>query len=203
MLKLWSFWSWTKLLTVALQRHAHTFTFSLASLMLSASIKRPVCGTHNVKAGSGMWWCVKDRCFGGFMRGKQEVIPPIEGWHMAHGFHLSEIKHKFLYVSFVLQLVSQRFRRWWEWYTPIDSPVKHCTIVCILTSLLSPTPDSGLISFSSFFMDEGSVFESLFLSTLWSIYPIMNEEAVKGWKAGVHLCVCVHTLSWAMSFLLT
>jgi len=76
-------------------------------------------------------------------------------------------------------------RRLWEWPTPNDSPVKHCTIVCKGMYLQPPGPESELL------FGQGNSLWSPVPLTLWSIHPIMNEEVVKGGKAGVHLCLCV------------
>lgn len=95
-------------------------------------------------------------------------------------------------VSFVVWK-TEEISRLWELYThPVNSPVKHCTIVC----LVSPVSTQGqayslLAQNQSSFLGRGKCLWSPLSLTPWSIHPVMNEEAVKRGKAGGHFCVCV------------
>ena len=155
---------------------------------------KDLCVAHNVEAGGRMWWCVRDRCFGGLTHGKQEVIPLMEGSHMAYGSHWRETEHQSPCVSFVVEktyrvclsevqkMVGVIHTHW-----QLSQTLYYCE--CFDRSV---TPSTRI---RALFLDRGSVFEAPFPSTLWSIHPVMNEEAVKEGKAGVGLCVCVCALS--------
>lgn len=145
-----------------------------------------VCSCVNEWVGSDVWRRQVSRAF---ECGKQEARPMSEGSHLAPGFQWRVLVCVCVCVSPCLLLSLE------EMQEPI--------IVLLNTVPLCDHPPSNLHTGSSvdnfgpesvIFPGNGSGFEAP-CPRLWSIRPLLNEKAVKGHKAGVHVRACVCSCS--------
>lgn len=156
------------------------------SLMLSSSNKRPVCGIFSKSRKRNVMMCEKQVFWRINMwktRGRGWE------WRITSGIWIclkrNEAQVRLLLCERDTLTDRQGIRRWWERYTPNDKSVKHCIIVWNGINLEPPGPESELL------FHQGKWLWSPRSSTLWSVHPVMNGVAVKGWKAGVHAYVCL------------
>lgn len=169
--------------------NARSFFFFFFFVFASCSFPqtKDLCVAYFLKAGRGMWWCVRNRCFGELTCGKQEVGAGSEGSHLAYGVVWREMKHKCASccVKETHSLTDKGSGDGGSDTHPTTSLVKHCIIVWNGINLEPPGPESELL------FHQGKWLWSPRSLTLWSVHPVMNEVAVKGWKAGVHAYVCL------------
>lgn len=139
-----------------------------------------------------MWWCVKNRCFGAFTCGKQEVGPLSEESHLAYGFHRGKMKHNCFFSCVEKDTLTERWgiRRWWEGHT--HTPLHPCqTLYCCVQWKKLTTPWTRI---RTSFFSRGSDFEALSSWMLWSVHSVMNEVAVKEEVACVDAFFCFYVV---------
>lgn len=178
----------------------HTLRMNCISLqsafLLWASCSLPLtkdlCIARNVKAPKGMWWCVKNRCFGAFTCGKRGCCSE---WVITSGVWIPQRRNEtqlFLFLREKDTLTEgQGIRSWWEWHTHPITPLSNTVLLCAVKQAYSLLDQNH-----SYFFQQGKwLWSPPFSWTLWSVHFVMNDMTVKGGQAGVELFIFFSMMS--------
>lgn len=155
-----------------------------------------------MRVGVGEVGCVKNRCFVAFKCGKQRG--QAREWGITSGPWIPLTWNEVRACVRLLLCERHALKDGGDQDTlgVIHAQEQPCQTLCYCVTVHLPASTQGLgysllAQNQSSILGRGKCLWCPLSLNLWSIHPVMNDEVVKGGKAGVHLSVCLQAV---MSF---